>query len=142
MPDGRSIVLSGLSDSGVSDLYRVLLPEGTIEPLTKDRYRDLDPAPNADGRRIVFTSDRTADGKDGATNLFLLDLKTSRVRQLTAGMWTDESPSWGPDSRIYFTSDRDGVLNVFSVDTLGNGRRETSSWSGAFDAVVGLGDAG
>jgi hypothetical protein len=36
---------------------------------------------------------------------------------------------------VYFTSDRDGVLNVFSVDTLGQGRRETSSWSGAFDAV-------
>ena len=50
-------------------------------------------------------------------------------------MWTDESPAWGPEGRIYFTSDRDGVLNVFSVDTLGNGRRETSSWSGAFDAV-------
>jgi hypothetical protein len=135
MPDGRSIVLSGLSDSGVSDIYRILLPDGTIEPLTKDRYRDLDPAPSADGRRIVFTSDRTADGKDGASNLFLLDLQTSAVRQLTAGTSTDESPAWGPEGRIYFTSDRDGVLNVFSVDTLGNGRRETSSWSGAFDAV-------
>jgi hypothetical protein len=47
----------------------------------------------------------------------------------------DEAPSWGPDGRIYFTSDRDGVLNVFSTDTLGQGRRETSAWSGAFDAV-------
>jgi hypothetical protein len=27
------------------------------------------------------------------------------------------------------------VLNVFSVDTLGAGRRETSAWSGAFDGV-------
>ena len=27
------------------------------------------------------------------------------------------------------------MLNVFSVDTLGNGRRETSAWSGAFDGV-------
>jgi hypothetical protein len=135
MPDGRSIVLSGLSDSGVSDLYRVLLPEGTTEPLTRDRYRDLDPAPSADGHWLAFVSDRTADGKDGAANLFLLDLGKQTIRQLTAGAWTDESPAWGPDGRIYFTSDRDGVLNVFSVDTLGNGRRETSSWSGAFDGV-------
>ena len=45
------------------------------------------------------------------------------------------SPNWGPDGRVYFTSDRDGVLNVFSVDTLGEGRRETSAWSGAFDGV-------
>ena len=135
LPDGRSIVLSGLSESGVSDLYRVRLPEGTLEPLTRDHYQDLDPAPSRDGRRIVFASDRTADGLGGAVNLFQLDLASGRITQLTAGAWKDEVPSWGTDGRIYFTSDRDGVLNVFSVDTAGDGRRETSAWSGAFDGV-------
>jgi hypothetical protein len=135
MPDGRSVVLSGLSDRGVSDLYRVHLPEGRLEALTSDHYQDLDPAPSPDGRRVVFASDRTAGGIAGAGNLFLLDLATGRTRQLTAGAWKDEVPSWGPDGRVYFTSDRDGVLNVFSVDTLGEGRRETSAWSGAFDGV-------
>ncbi|MBA2457904.1 MAG: PD40 domain-containing protein, partial [Gemmatimonadales bacterium] len=135
MPDGRSIVLSGLSESGLSDLYRVHLPDGKLEPLTADRYQDLDPSPSADGRRIVFASDRTAGGIGGAANLFLLDLAGNRVGQLTSGEWKDEVPSWGPDGRVYFTSDRDGVLNVFSVDTSGNGRRETSAWTGAFDGV-------
>jgi hypothetical protein len=135
MPDGRSIVLSGLSESGVSDLYRVRLPDGTLEPLTNDHYQDLDPAPSRDGRRIVFASDRTAEGLGGAVNLFQIDLASARTTQLTAGAWKDEVPSWGPDGRIYFTSDRDGVLNVFSVDTAGDGRRETSAWSGAFDGV-------
>lgn len=135
MPDGKSIVVSGLSESGVSDLYRVHLPDGTLEPLTADRYQDLDPSPSPDGRRIVFASDRAPDGLEGAGNLFMLDLDSARISPLTAGDWKDESPSWGPDGRIYFTSDRDGVLNVFSVDTLGEGRRETSAWSGAFDGV-------
>ena len=135
MPDGRSIVLSGLSERGVSDLYRVLLPGGELEPLTADRYQDLDPSPSADGRRLVFASDRTAGGRSGAANLFLLDLETGGTAQLTAGDWVDESPIWAADGRIYFTSDRDGVLNVFSVDSAGDGRRETSAWTGAFDAV-------
>jgi hypothetical protein len=135
MPDGNSIVLSGLSQSGVSDLYRIHLPEGRLEPLTADRYQDLDPTPAPDGRRIVFASDRAADGLHGAANLFMLNLDSARVAPVTAGSWKDEAPSWAPDGRIYFTSDRDGVLNVFSVDTLGNGRRETSAWSGAFDGV-------
>jgi WD40 repeat protein len=135
MPDQVSIVFSGLSESGVSDVYRVRLPDGRLEPLTRDRYQDLDPSPTPDGRRLVFASDRTAGGKDGAVNLFMLDLATGVVSQLTRGKWVDEAPSWGPDGRIYFTSDRDGVLNVFSTDTLGTGRRETSAWSGAFDAV-------
>jgi hypothetical protein len=135
MPDGKSIVLSGLSESGVSDLYRVHLPEGTLEPLTADLYQDLDPTPGPDGRRIVFASDRAADGLHGAANLYLLNLDSARVAPLTAGRWKDEAPAWAPDGRIYFTSDRDGVLNVFSVDTMGAGRRETSAWSGAFDGV-------
>jgi hypothetical protein len=135
MPDGASIVMSGLSERGVSDLYRVRLPAGTLEPLTSDHYQDLDPAPSRDGGRIVFASDRTAEGLDGAVNLFQMELATGRVTQLTAGAWRDEVPSWGPDGRVYFTSDRDGVLNVFSVDTAGAGRRETSAWSGAFDGV-------
>jgi WD40 repeat protein len=133
--DGQSIVFSGLSESGLSDLYRVRLPQGTLEPLTRDRYQDLDPSPAPDGRKVVFASDRTAGGLQGAVNLFMLDLVTGNVSQLTRGRWVDEAPSWGVDGRVYFTSDRDGVLNVFSTDTLGEGRRETSAWSGAFDPV-------
>ncbi|HEX2250994.1 MAG TPA: hypothetical protein VHH32_11650 [Gemmatimonadales bacterium] len=135
MPDGKSIVFSGLSESGISDLYRVRLPEGTLESLTRDHYQDLDPSPTPDGRRLVFASDRTAGGMEGAVNLFILHLTDWSVTQVTRGEWVDEAPTWGSDGRIYFTSDRDGVLNVFSTDSLGNGRRETSAWSGAFDAV-------
>jgi hypothetical protein len=135
MPGGRSIVLSGLSQRGVSDLYRVHLPSGELEALTADRYQDLDPSPSADGRRLVFASDRTAEGRGGAANLFLLDLETHAISQLTSGAWVDESPIWAADNRIYFASDRDGVLNIFSVDTLGDGQRETSAWTGAFDPV-------
>jgi len=135
MPDGQSIVVSGLSEQGVSDLYRIHLPGGQLEALTSDRYQDLDPSPSADGRRLVFASDRTADGRGGAANLFLLDLQTHAISQLTSGAWVDESPIWSSDNRIYFASDRDGVLNIFSIDTLGDGRRETSAWTGAFDPV-------
>ncbi len=142
LSNGDGIIVSGLSESGVSDLYRITVPEGRLLPLTSDRFQDLDPSPSPDGRRVVFASDRTADGIHGAANLFLLDLGTSTITQLTSGPWRDESPVWSDDGRIVFSSDRDGVLNVFSVDTLGNGRRETSAWTGAFDAVPLPGNAG
>jgi len=74
MPDRQSIVFSGLSESGLSDLYRVRLPDGALQPLTWDRFQDLDPSPHPDGRRLVFASDRTAGGLEGAVNLFMLDL--------------------------------------------------------------------
>jgi hypothetical protein len=129
----ESIIFSGLAVSGVSDLYRVRLPGGELEKLTDDIYQDLDPSVSPDGDQLVFASDRTAGGPDGAMNLFLLDLQSRGLRQLTAGPWLDETPRWASDGRIYFASSRDGVLNVFSLDSLGLGRRETSAWTGAFD---------
>src|SRR3954466_2110321 len=89
MPDGKSIVFSGLSESGVSDLYRVRLPNGSLEALTHDRYPDLDPSPTSDGRRLVFASDRTTGGLNGAVNLFILDLASGSTLQLTRGKWVD-----------------------------------------------------
>ncbi len=134
-PDGRSVVFSGLAESGISDLYRVELPEGHLIRLTDDRYQDLDPSLSPDGRQVVFASDRTAGGLDDAVNLFIMDLETRTIRQLTYGAWVDETPRWVASDTILFSSGRDGVLNAFAVDTLGNGHRETSAWTGAFDAA-------
>jgi len=136
LPNSSDVVFSGLATSGISDIYRVTLPGGKLERVTDDIYQDLDPSPSPDGTRIVFASDRTHGGLGGAINLFVRDLASGETRQLTSGPWVDETPRWGADQRVYFASDRDSVLNIFSVDSLGAGRRETSAWSGAFDAAL------
>ena len=134
-PEGHTVIFSGLAESGLSDLYRLTLPEGRLEKLTDDRYQDLDPSISPDGTRLVFASDRTAGGLDDAVNLFVMDLETREIRQITNGAWVDETPRWVAPDTILFSSGRDGVLNAFSVDTMGHGRRETSAWTGAFDAA-------
>lgn len=132
-PDGASVVFSGLSESGYSDLYRLHLPDGRLEQLTADRYQDTDPSIGPGGRRVVFSSDRSMHGADGARNLFILDLETREIRALTAGPWRDETPRWSTNGRIYFASDRDGVSDIYWVDSTGAGRRETHTLTGAFD---------
>jgi Tol biopolymer transport system component len=134
VPDGKSVVFSGLSVSGYSDLYRLWLVDGRLERLTSDRYQDLDPTVSPDGRSVVFASDRTAFGPSAARNLFTLDLATGTIRYLTYGLWRDETPRWSATTgRIYFTSDRDGTPQIYSVDSTGAGRRETNTLNGAFD---------
>ncbi len=148
-PDGRSVVFSGLSVSGYSDLYRLWLKDGGdsgavaghLERLTSDRYEDIDPTVSPDGRTVVFSSDRTAFGRTGAHNLFALDLTSGEIRYLTYGDWRDETPRWGPvdagetggPARIYFASDRDGMFQIYSIDLTGAGRREIQTMNGAFD---------
>lgn len=139
-PDGASIAFSGLTLSGFSDLYRLELATGRLHRLTHDRYEDIDPSFSPDGDRLVFASDRTAFGPEGGRNLFLFDLGTGEIRYLTYGAWRDETPSWARDGRVYFTSDRTGFPDVYSVDTLGDGRQETRTLTGAYDPQVVPGD--
>ena len=131
-PDGQSVVFSGLSVSGYSDLYRMRLADGSLERLTSDRYEDIDPTISPEGKTVVFSSDRTPFGRSGAHNLFALDLASGTIRYLTYGDWRDETPRWGGD-RVYFASDRDGTYQVYSIDSAGVGRRETRTLNGAFD---------
>jgi hypothetical protein len=133
-PDGQSVVFSGLSIAGFSDLYRVWFPDGRLERLTHDRYEDLDPSFSPDGRSLVFASDRTVFGADGARNLFRLDLASGAVDYLTYGAWDDGSPRWSAaDGLIYFASDRDGTFQLYAIDSTGTGRQITRTTNGAFD---------
>jgi hypothetical protein len=133
-PTGDRIVFEGLSNAGFSDLYTLDLTTHQRTALTRDHYRDKDPDWSPDGRFIVFSSDRTAFGRDGYSNLFLLDIVTGSITPLTYGAWNDESPRWSRDgSRIAFSSDREGVYDIYYVDRDGNGRRLTSTSGGAFD---------
>jgi hypothetical protein len=118
----------------VADLYIAHLPSGALTRVTADPYQDLDPTWLPHGRALVFSSDRAPGGADGARNLYRVDLGTRGITPLTHGAWADESPRWDPHtSRILFTSDRAGGFDLYSVDTLGRGRRETSVSGGLFD---------
>ena len=133
-PDGRRVAFSGLTRGGTSDLYVLELPGGQLTRVTDDRFEDTEPTWLPDGRSLVFTSDRAAGGNDGVKNLYRVDIASHRVSRLTAGRWRDESPRWDAFAgRVLFTSDRDGTFNLYSVDTLGRGRRETRVDGGLFD---------
>jgi WD40 repeat protein len=134
-PDGGRIAFSALSDSGVSDLYVLELQSGELKRVTADVYEDLDPTWLPHGRALVFSSDRGPHGANGARNLYRVEL-SGEISPLTTGAWADESPRWDArTSRILFTSDRAGAFDLYSIDTLGAGRRETSLTGGVFDAA-------
>lgn len=133
-PDGRRAVFAGLSTSGPADLYVVDFETGERTALTADRYDDQDPDWSPDGRRIVWSSDRTTFGSEGALNLFLYDLDEDRIRFLTYGPWSDQDPKWSREGdRIAFTSDRTGLFQLYTVDPAGNGQRISNFTGGAFD---------
>ena len=93
--------------------------------LDRDTFMDMESVSGTnispDGRQIVFAREWVDQMKDQSrTNLWVVDVDSGRVRELTRGSWRDTAPVWAPDSkRIAFLSDRDGTnqVHVLYVDT-------------------------
>jgi dipeptidyl aminopeptidase/acylaminoacyl peptidase len=93
--------------------------------LDKETFMDMEsvsnPSISPDGKQIVFTRTWVDKVKDEyRSNLWIVDVEGTRIRELTSGSWRDSAPVWSPDGkRIAFLSDRDGTtqLHVLWADT-------------------------
>ena len=103
-----------------ADIYRVH-PDGTsLERLTDDPAFDDRGALSPDGRLLAFVSTRGS----GHANIWLLDLQTKKLTNLTAGSPGDFRPAWSPDgSLIAFSSIRDAVPLAPGADGAVDGKR-------------------
>ena len=95
--DGKSIVFFAYRDGGYH-LWSVS-PDGTGQrQITRGMFDEREPAVSHDGTRIAFSSDRGNPlGSD--YNIFVLDLRSGEIRQLTHDPAEDSMPSWSPDDR-------------------------------------------
>jgi dipeptidyl aminopeptidase/acylaminoacyl peptidase len=109
--------------------------------LNKETFMDMEivsnPTISPDGSQIVFTRSHVDKVKDEqVSNLWIVDVAGTRIRELTTGTWRDSQPVWSPDGkRIAFLSDRDGTnqLHVLWVDT-----RETAQLTHLEQAPAGI----
>jgi tricorn protease len=121
-PDGRGVLLNTLRDAGGSaerNLYTVPFEGGHEAPLPMYTAGAGDYSP--DGRRMVysplFRDFRTWKRYEGgwAQDLWICDLKTLAAENITNHPRTDRDPMWVGNA-IYFSSDRDGTLNLYRYD--------------------------
>jgi len=140
--DGTRIVFSGIDWRGYQDIYTIDVGSEKVTAITNDFYSDKDPEFSPDDQKIVFSSDRNEDGENGAFNLYFYDFQDSSLHQKTFGNFRDTSPDWSSydKDRIVFTSDRNGVFNLWllKVPSSAGGdqaqlRQLTNNLAGALD---------
>ena len=102
-------------------LVAAVAPAASAQPsraVDKDTFFQMEsvsaPSISPDGRQVVFTRssvDLTKDQTQG--NLWIVDTRGQRLRQLTEGVWRDSAAVWSPDgTRIAFLSNRSGAIQV------------------------------
>ena len=112
-PDGRNIVFDLLGDLYLMPIDGADGTDGRVpKQLTNGVSWDMQPQFSPDGKSIAFCSDRTGKSKKAGWNVWVLDLKSDALRQITNETFRlIHSPSWSPDgeyivARKHFTSRR------------------------------------
>jgi tricorn protease len=87
-------------------------------PVPRGGFASFSPDDSKMAYNRVFREFRTWKHYRGgmADDIWILDFKTGAVENITNNPAQDICPMWGPDNHIYFASDRDGRLNLFSYD--------------------------
>jgi len=104
LADGRIAYVSRTGDD--RDLW-TMKPDGAdAKPLTADSFDERDVAATADGRYLVFASNRA--GRAHLFRLFRMDADGSNLKQLTFGDGSDATPDCSPDGKWVVYASRSG----------------------------------
>jgi len=138
MPDGDGVVIASDRGAGAWGAPLLIVPldgslpvpmgmdaaaagmvrqDGTMVAFNRNGYR---------GRRKHYRGNNSAD-------IWVQDLRTLEIRQLTdldlmqsREHVQDAEPMWGADGRIYFTSERDGIFNLWRIEPTGDGLEQVT----------------
>ena len=130
-PDGKRIIFASNRSARTfgSPLYTVAVDGGLPEPLPMDV--GTSGMIKQDGSTIAFNRVGARYWRKGyqgnaSDDIYVQDLKTKKITQLTGtnlqAFRTKRqslNPMWGADGMIYFSSERDGIFNVWKMSPSG-----------------------
>ncbi|MES2378184.1 MAG: tolB protein precursor [Bacteroidota bacterium] len=139
-PKGDEIVFQGLSEGQV-DLYLYNFNTKKVTQLTNDKYSDYQPSFSRDGKKVIFSSDRTTydrvTSQDITFNLAEYDLATGKTTDINIFNGANNlNPQYSSDgTQVYFLSNRDGFRNMYRYTTA---TRKIEQMTDLFTGISGI----
>lgn len=148
-PDGSAIAYVR-PDQGRFDLYIFELGDRSARRVVRavDWGTIAQPSWTPDGRHILYSMAGVRSGRD----LYAVNVRSGKTTRLTEDRAIEDSPRVSPNGRwLYYSSDRDGVFNIYARDlraknactpsscaspTVAADRRVTRVRTGVFAPVV------
>jgi tricorn protease len=99
-------------------------------PVPRGGFASFSPDDSKMAYNRVFREFRTWKHYRGgmADDVWIFDFKTGQTTNVTNDPSQDICPMWGADNRIYFISDRDGRMNLFSTDLAGKDTKQLTTF--------------
>ncbi|MFL6216679.1 MAG: TolB family protein [Blastocatellia bacterium] len=146
-PDRKSVLLLAQKPDQTPNLYVMNLTDRSIRPpLTSFRWGAADPVWSPDGQTVALAG----FGESGSfAEIYLLDLKTGKLRQMTKNSFSDKEPVFTPDGkRLFYMTDESplpdaafGIPHVASLPVQG-GKGEWFTEEEVSSIHPGIGDDG
>ena len=119
-------------NSFIGELYTAGLDGDLAQqlPVPRGGFASFSPDDSKMVYNRVFREFRTWKHYRGgmADDVWMFDFKTGQTTNLTNDPSQDICPMWGADNRIYFISDRDGRMNLFSTDLTGKDTKQLTTF--------------
>lgn len=137
-PDKQSVLLLAQKPDQAPNVYVMNVVDHSIRPaLTSFKWGASDPQWAPDGKSIAF-----AGFEENASfcELYSMDLKTGKMRQMTKNAFSDKEPVFTPDGkRIIYTTDESplpdaafGILHLAAVPVAGGKAEYFTEDEGSF----------
>lgn len=105
----QELLIFSYDEDGYAHLFAYIPDRMPLTRITYGDWDDITPSPSPDGEKLVFASNR-----GGFWDLYLLDLSSGDVTQLTDTPEYEGAPTWSPDgSFIAFEAYENENLNIF-----------------------------
>ena len=100
-------------------------------PVPRGGFVSFSPDDSKMAYNRVFREFRTWKRYRGgqADDIWIHDFKTGTTENLTNNPAQDICPMWGPDNHVYFISDRDSHMNLYSVDLATKETKQLTSFT-------------
>ncbi|HSK88952.1 MAG TPA: hypothetical protein VK880_11365 [Anaerolineales bacterium] len=107
--NAREIVIFSYEEDGYAHLFAYAPDKMPLTRITYGDWDDITPSPSPNGEKIAFASNR-----GGFWDLYLLDLSSGDVTQLTNTPEYEGAPTWSPDgSFMAYEAYENESLNIF-----------------------------
>ena len=122
-PDGQSVAYSAFREANVHEIYEMALIDGNVTRLT-NRLGVLTSAEiSPDGTQITFTRGMPSTNQ---VQIWIMDRNGENPENIPQILGWD--PTWSPDGKqILFASNRDGLVQLFTVNLNGRGLHGVSN---------------